>query len=183
MHKDCIIFLNRIENTEVLHAILTQLRQTHFCKLVFILPPNDALWETWIQSNRKEFGFAIDFVTSNNNSDYAIVEALKYTDSDDVLIIYTNTCTTNIQVVDMLAMQQSLQADATITLLNDENSNLFFELNESAIAAIKNPLALKAIAFILFKPSFLSLKFTADFNLVTDYFLQHKLHNHSLVLF
>ncbi|MFM2386516.1 MAG: hypothetical protein RL660_1273 [Bacteroidota bacterium] len=172
MHKDCIILThhlignNAIVTSEDLQKLLTSLKQFHICKVTYVVKAADALVD-WIKSNRQDYGFAIDFVETDEQilTCGTMTQALKYADSEDVIVMNAN-CTTQVHLDQMLKLQQSNSADCTVASASVKN--------EYSVADYLGALA-------LYKPSYLSLPLASDASFEANYLQKVEQHDHLLI--
>jgi D-glycero-alpha-D-manno-heptose 1-phosphate guanylyltransferase len=200
MHKDCIILagglgtrlkdvvpdrpkcMAEINGKPFLHYLLTQLMPYHFCKVVFSVGPQKELVKEWVIANRKTYGFAIDFAEEEEplGTGGAIKNALKYTDSDDVIIMNGDTFF-DIDIDELYATQQLKEADVTIALKQMQNFDRFGTVQMNADNQItafeeKKPYDRGLInggIYVIYKKSYLSLELGDVFSFENDYLQTH----------
>jgi len=195
MHKDCIILCNQKEEDNSLTClkkfgdktfleILTAYLSTyHICKIIFSISSNQTTFKNYILDNRDKFSFAFDFAEQDNfvGSGSAILHALQYSDTPDVLILPGHKFF-NINIDDLIAWQQTKLGDVTLALTYQEDNPtaLFAHLNEEHIVSeftkgnnLRPGLFVSEI-YCLFRPSFLNINFPNAFSFENDY-LQAKL--------
>jgi D-glycero-alpha-D-manno-heptose 1-phosphate guanylyltransferase len=196
MHKDCIILaggrgtrlqsvvkdqpkcLADINGEPFLHYILTQLKPHHFCKVVFSVGYLKDQVIDWVNNNWQRYGFAIDFAeeTEPLGTGGGIKNALKYTDTDDVVVLNGDTMF-NIDFDALLAINQMKQADVSLALkpmqnfdrygtvvVNEENEIVKFEEKQ-----FKENGLINGGIYCIYRPSFLSLDLPNVFSFEQDY--------------
>ncbi len=174
MHKDCIIYTPALKNETQLISLLEILKPYHFCKITYIVTSNSKL-TSWIQNNRTNYGFAIDIITLDNNfTGTAFLNALPYTQNDDVLYIATNAIPGTINIDALFIKQAMHQADATICDF-DNSWTLNSTIEKEILVDIKNEKVLVNLFAVIFKPSFLTLHFAQEFDIIKDYVVKFKL--------
>ncbi len=206
MHRDCIILaggmgtrlkdavpvkpkcLADINGKPFLHYLLTQLKQYHFCKIIFSVGYRKEQVKEWVIANRKEYGFAIDFAeeTEPLGTGGAIANALPYTDSDDVLIINGDTYF-DANIDSLFAHQELQQADLTIALKPMQNPERYGTVvlnTDGQITAFQEKKILEqglinGGMYVLYKNSFKILPLGNKFSFEKDY-LEKYLNEHNM---
>jgi D-glycero-alpha-D-manno-heptose 1-phosphate guanylyltransferase len=205
MHKDVIILagglgtrlqsvvadtpkcLAPVAGKPFLHYILTALKPYHVCKIVFSVGHLKHQVIDWVQANRQQYGFAVDFAEEAEplGTGGAIKNALPYTDNDDVIILNGDTLFMA-DIDELIAFQQQKQADVSIALkpmanferygtvvLNQEQEVINFIEKKPQEAGLIN-----GGIYSLYKPSFLSLNMPQKFSFESDYLEKAITHQH-----
>lgn len=190
MHRDCIILchetdaagnllcLQEINGQAFIDYVALYLSKFHICKIIFSIGPQAAQFKEYILTNRDRFTFAFDFVEQKeeDKSGKAIVHALQYSDTPDVLILNGHTFF-DVNIDDFIAWQQTKMGDVTLALVHYKNTehettahldekNMIHEFKEGA--SDKSGLIIGGL-FCLFRPSFLNINFSDNFSFEEDY--------------
>lgn len=190
MHRDCIILchetdskgnllcLQEINGQAFIDYVALYLSKFHICKIIFSVGPKSEQFKAYILANRDRFTFAFDFVEQKegDKSGKAIIQALEYSDTPDVLIMNGHTFF-DVNIDDFIAWQQTKMGDVTAALVHQNDTtngttahldekNMIHEFKEGAPA--KSGLLLGGL-FCLFRPSFLNINFPHNFSFEEDY--------------
>jgi D-glycero-alpha-D-manno-heptose 1-phosphate guanylyltransferase len=201
-HKDCIILagglgtrlqsvlpdkpkcLADINGKPFLSYLAAYISKFHFCKVVFSVGYKKEMIIDYVLSHREEFNFAFDFAeeTEPLGTGGAIVNAMPYTNEDDVFVMNGDTFFA-IDFDNMLHTQQTKMADCTIALKpmthadryglvttdKDDTITGFEEKKIGASGLINGGI------YCLFKKSFLNIPFEKKFSFEKDYLEKHLL--------
>lgn len=189
MHKDCIILaqqkdetgqvicLNKLHDKTFLTYLAAQLKRYHICKVVFAVEQGNTAIKDYIFSHRDDFDFAFDFseTTIESGTGAAILNALQYSDTTDVLIV-DSTKFMDVNLDDLIATQQTKVGDVSIALkyLQDAGNREQFHLNEnnqiaSIAAGTKKDGLIDGGVYCIFRPSFLNINFPRKFSFIEDF--------------
>lgn len=196
MHKDCIVLCENFDETQPsnttclepfrasnkLILLSQQLQKIHICKVVFVQSVQNKIIEEFVLQNRSLFPFAYDFIAIDENigSGTAIMEALAYTDTTDILIIQANNYFP-IDLDKLFAWQQNKEADVSLALKYNKNEKGYFaSLNEESkvfepikfCEQEKEGLELTGY-YCLFRTSFLNIDFPKQFSFEKDYLMKY----------
>ena len=190
MHRDCIILchqtdkegnllcLQEINGKPFIEYVAMYLGKFHICKIIFSISAQSEKFKEYILSNRERFSFAFDFVEQKieDKSGKAILHALQYSDTPDVLIMNGHTFF-DVNIDDFIAWQQTKMGDVTLALVHQDDTkngttahldekNMVHEFKEGA--SEKSGLLLGGL-YCMFRPSFLNINFPDDFSFEDDY--------------
>jgi hypothetical protein len=181
MHKDCILLCYSLSasDTNLIDVVLRFLQKEHFCKIVFAITTEQTELETWVLANRKEYGFAIDVSKTNTptQSGEAIWHGLTYCDTDDILIIHP-AYFVPFDIIQLLSNQMTNHADCTIVLQQNHTQQLSDsnQLLDTHNAMLEQEMS----SMVLYRMSFLSLKYAPSFDFVKDYLQLNKTNDHAI---
>jgi len=194
MHKDCIILCHKTDSKGNLYCmkevngkpfisyLSAYLRRFHICKVIFSISAHNEEFKSYISSNRDTYSFAFDFAEQEKNlgSGHAVLQALQYSDTPDVLIMNGHTFF-DVNLDDFIAWQQSKMGDVTLAIAPKESNEdkLTATLNEEnfitefvAGEAGKSGLRLSGV-YCMFRPSFLNINFPMEFSFEENYLKTH----------
>lgn len=190
MHRDCIILchetneqgdllcLEEINSQAFIDYVALYLSRFHICKIIFSLGPQGDRFKEYILSNRNRFSFAFDFTEQKpeDKSGKAIMHALQYSDTPDVLILQGHTFF-DVNIDDFIAWQQTKMGDVTLALVqqNSTENNTTVHLDEKNMVhefkegqQDKSGLTMGGL-FCIFRPSFLNINFPDNFSFEDDF--------------
>ena len=196
MHKDCIILagglgtrlqdavpdkpkcLADINGKPFLNYLCKQIKKNHICKVIFSVGYKKEMVKDYILTHRDEFNFAFDFAEEEEplGTGGAIVNALQYTDTEDVLIVNGDTLF-DVNLDDLIAWQQTKMGDVTIALkymehadryglVHLDENNLVYQFSEKKEGASG---FINGGVYSLFRHSFLNINFPKKFSFEKDY--------------
>lgn len=189
MHKDCLLLtqgdqeqhtscMQLINGKPLLYHIAAHLKRFHICKVVFAVSAQNTEVKDYVLAHRDEFQFAFDFSETEDSrgSGGQIMEALKYSDTPDVLIVNAKDYT-EIDLDEMMAWQQSKMGDVTMGLRYEEHLAMeqCVSLKEdyAVYEFIKKPKGQSGLvpigAYCMFRASFLNIHFPHSFSFEYDY--------------
>jgi D-glycero-alpha-D-manno-heptose 1-phosphate guanylyltransferase len=194
MHKDCIILcdqtnsegellcLQLVNGKPFIEYVAQYLRRFHICKVIFAVNAQKETFKKYVLDHREAFSFAFDFAEQEkyNGSGQAILNALQYSDTPDVLIM-NGHCFFDVNIDDFIAWQQTKMGDVTMALVHREQSEnyLLSHLDDKNFistfdkgAAVKSGLAVAGM-YCLFRPSFLNINFPLEFSFEENYLETH----------
>lgn len=196
MHKDCIILagglgtrlresvpdkpkcLADINGKPFLYYLCKHLKKHHFCKIIFSVGYQKDMVKDYIMSHRDEFPFAFDFAEEEKplGTGGAILNALPYSDTEDVFIVNGDTFM-DVNLDQLLNFQQTKMADCTIALkpmseadryglvsINEQFQVEGFEEKKPGASGLIN-----AGVYCLYRNSFLNIPFDKKFSFEKDY--------------
>lgn len=195
MHKDCIILtadfdtdtadrnicLSKINGTPFLEILSRQLKHHHICKVVFALADKGRQIKDYVLAHRNDFDFAFDFSETEENygSGGAIMDALQYSDTTDVIIVNGWQFNT-VNLDDIIAWQQTKYGDVTIAAKHIENCRHYQQLHindKSLVFDFSKRETTEGIinsgTYCMFRPSFLNINFPQKFSFTKDYIEKH----------
>lgn len=190
MHKDCIILchetdtngqllcIKEINGKPFLEYLAAYFGKYHICKVIFSINADQTAFKEYILANRDRFSFAFDFSENDifQGTGTAIINALQYSDTPDVLIMQGHRYF-DINFDDLIAWQQTKMGDATLALAprHKTNKNLLAHLDEknqidsfSQGADDKGGLVVSGV-YCIFRPSLLNVNFPHAFSFEEDY--------------
>jgi D-glycero-alpha-D-manno-heptose 1-phosphate guanylyltransferase len=195
-HKDCIILaggmgtrlqsvvadkpkcLADIAGKPFLSYLAAQLASFHFCKVVFAVGYKKEMVKDYIMNHRKEFPFAFDFAEEDEplGTGGAILNAMKYTQTSDVLVMNGDTFF-DVDLDALFHFQQTKMADCSVALkpmqiadryglvnINNEEFITGFEEKKAGANGLIN-----GGIYCLFRNSFLNIPFTEKFSFEKNY--------------
>lgn len=194
MHKDCIILCHSTDVNGNLHClqeingkpfifyVASYLKKFHICKVIFSIGTQKEKFKEYVLGNRDDFSFAYDFAEQDvkDSSGQAILHALQYSDTPDVLIMNGHQ-SFDVNIDELIAWQQTKMGDVTAALSYQQNTDkhIIIQLNEDNMMhqftkgdANKHGLVLGGI-YCMFRPSFLNINFPHKFDFVDDFIQKH----------
>jgi D-glycero-alpha-D-manno-heptose 1-phosphate guanylyltransferase len=190
MHKDCIILaqqkdaegnvlcLTTLHDKSFLSYLAAQLKRYHICKVVFAVEKDNTSVHDYIFSHRDDFDFAFDFseTSLDAGTGVAVMNALQYSDTTDVLIVDSSKFF-DVNLDDLIATQQTKVGDLSMALKYMEDATAYeqYHLNENnqitSISASNNKKdgLIDGGVYCIFRPSFLNINFSKEFSLVNDF--------------
>ena len=193
MHKDCIILchstnekgnlhcLQKINGKPFIEYLAAYFAKYHICKVIFSISAQRDEFKEYILSNRTVFSFSFDFAESETfeGSGTAVLHALQYSDTPDVLIMQGHKYF-DVNLDDLIAWQQTKMGDVTMALSyqKDSENDLLAHLDQNNFvqeftqgAVNKTGLIVGGI-YCLFRPSFLNINFSQAFSFEEMYLQQ-----------
>lgn len=170
--------LAEIDGKPFLYYICKKLKQSHFCKIIFSVGYQKDMVIDYVMSHRDEFPFAFDFAEEEEplGTGGAILNALPYSDTEDVFVVNGDTFF-DVDLDKMVNAQQTNMADCTIALkpmqhadrygivkMNNQGMITSFEEKKEGASGLIN-----GGVYCLFRNSFLNIPFERKFSFEKDY--------------